>query len=461
MSFRPTKPPQSAGDEDAADPTGTSAPAADAPMNVQLTSWVHHDDPDAGDGYGTATGTELEPDTRLILEAPGLIGAARAFGRRLAQGELGNLPVLLGIIIIWSIFQFLNPRFLSPVNLTNLVLQIAAMGTISVGIVLVLLLGEIDLSVGSVSGFAAATMAVLNVQHQWAAAPSIAAAIAVGILIGAFQGAWITKLRVPSFVVTLAGLLAWQGALLYILGSTGTINISDPGIVNLTGTFFGPATSWLLAVGLLTAYVTSVGLNRLRRRTAGVPLTPWRIVIARMAALAIIVVAATITFGRDRGLPLAAVILVGFVVLFDQLTRRTRWGRHLFAVGGNAEAARRAGISVDGVRMTVFTICSAMAAIGGVLASSRLLAVNQSSGGSDLLLNAIAAAVIGGTSLFGGRGSAWSALLGAVVIGSISNGMDLLNVESSVKFMVTGAVLLAAVTIDAVSRRGRATAGRF
>jgi D-xylose transport system permease protein len=341
------------------------------------------------------------------------------------------------------------------------VLQIAAMGTISVGIVLVLILGEIDLSVGAVSGFAAATMAVLNVQHGVPAAPSIAAAILLGIVIGLFQGLWITKLRVPSFVVTLAGLLAWQGALLYVLGSTGTINLTDEGIIKLTATFFGPTISWLLAVAVLLAYASSVMVNRLQRQRAGVPLTPVRVVVFRIVALAVVVVSATVMFGRDRGVPLAAVILVGFVMFFDQLTRRTRWGRHLFAVGGNAEAARRAGISVDGIRVTVFTLCSGMAAIGGVLASSRLLAVNQSSGASDLLLNAIAAAVIGGTSLFGGRGSAWSALLGAVVIGSISNGMDLLNVESSVKFMVTGAVLLAAVTIDAVSRRGRATAGRF
>jgi D-xylose transport system permease protein len=340
-------------------------------------------------------------------------------------------------------------------------LQIAAMGTISVGIVLVLLLGEIDLSVGAVSGFAAAVMAVLNVKHGWSAPASIAAAIVVGLAIGAFQGAWITKLRVPSFVVTLAGLLAWQGALLYVLGSTGTVNITDPGIIDLTGTFFGPVVSWAIALGVLAVYIGSIALNRARRRAVGVPLTPIRVVGARFVALIVVVVLATVTFQRDRGLPLATVLLVGFVIIFDIITRRTRFGRHIFAVGGNAEAARRAGISVDGVRLMVFTLCSGMAAVGGVLAASRLFAVNQSSGGSDLLLNAIAAAVIGGTSLFGGRGSAWSALLGALVIGSIANGMDLLNVQSSVKFMVTGAVLLVAVSIDAVSRRGRASAGRF
>jgi D-xylose transport system permease protein len=400
-------------------------------------------------------------DERLIAEGPGVSGALRGFRRRLSQGELGNVPVLLGIAVIWTVFQLLNSRFLSPQNLTNLVLQIAAMGTISAGIVLVLLLGEIDLSVGSVSGFAAATMAVLNVKNGWPAFAAIGAALVVGLLIGAFQGLWITKLRVPSFVVTLAGLLAWQGALLYVLGGTGTVNISDNTIVGLTDTFFGTAASWGVAAAILVLYVGAALVNRTRRQRAGLVPMAGRVVAARAVALAFVVVAATVMFLRDRGLPLAVVLLVGFVVVLDLVTRRTRFGRHLFAVGGNAEAARRAGISVDGVRLAVFTICSGMAAVGGVLAASRLLAVNQSSGGSDLLLNAIAAAVIGGTSLFGGRGSAWAALLGALVIGSIANGMDLLSVQSSVRYMVTGAVLLAAVTIDAVSRRGRATAGRF
>jgi D-xylose transport system permease protein len=427
---------------------------------------VTETDPAVGAGQGSemAAMTDAEalaPDSRLIVEQPGLAGATRAFRRRLAQGELGNLPVMLGIFVIWTVFQFLNSRFLSPVNLTNLMLQIAAVGTISVGIVLVLLLGEIDLSVGAVSGLTAAIMAVLNVKHGWSAPAAIGAAIAAGVAIGLFQGLWITKLRVPSFVVTLAGLLAWQGALLYVLGNTGTVNITDKGITKLTSTFFGPVASWLIGIAVMVVYLGSVLLNRRRRAAVGVPLVPVRVVIVRAVAIAFVVFGAIIMFNRDRGLPLATVLLVGFVVIFDVITRRTRYGRHIFAVGGNTEAARRAGINVDWVRVSVFALCSGMAAVGGVLAASRLLAVNQSSGGSDLLLNAIAAAVIGGTSLFGGRGSAWSALLGALVIGSIANGMDLLNVQSSVKFMVTGAVLLIAVTIDAVSRRGRETAGRY
>jgi D-xylose transport system permease protein len=339
-------------------------------------------------------------------------------------------------------------------------LQIAAMGTISVGIVLVLLLGEIDLSVGAVSGFTAAIMAVLNVKHGWPAVPAMGAAILAGLAIGAFQGAWITKLRVPSFVVTLAGLLAWQGALLYVLGGTGTINLSDPGIIDLTSTFFGPVVSWIIAIGVLVAYVGAIALNRQRRRAVGVPLTPIRVVAVRAVALAVIVVGATVMFQRDRGLPLATVLLVGFVVIFDIITRRTRFGRHIFAVGGNAEAARRAGISVDGVRLAVFTLCSGMAAVGGILAASRLFAVNQSSGGSDLLLNAIAAAVIGGTSLFGGRGRVLDAILGASVITAILNGMTLLNQPQGKVYLITGAVLLLAASVDAISRRRAAASGR-
>jgi D-xylose transport system permease protein len=402
----------------------------------------------------------LAVDERVIAEKAGFRGVVSGFGRRVAQGDLGNLPVIFGIIVIWAVFQAQNSRFLSPVNITNLMLQIAAVGTISVGVVLVLLLGEIDLSVGSVSGFAAPIMAVLNVRHGWPGWLANAAALVVGLAIGLFQGSWTAKLHVPSFVVTLAGLLAFQGALLYVLGSTGTINITDSTIIGLTSTFYGPAISWTVAALLLVGFAAANVITRERRRRAGLTLEPPTSLLVRLVAVVAIVVAATITFQRDRGLPLAAVILVGFVVVFDIITRRTRWGRHIFAVGGGTEAARRAGIKVDRIKIAVFAVGSMMAAAGGVLAASRLFAVNQSSGGSDLLLNAIAAAVIGGTSLFGGRGSAWSALFGAIVIGSISNGMDLLAVQSSVKFMVTGAVLLLAVTIDAVSRRGRLSSGR-
>jgi D-xylose transport system permease protein len=404
--------------------------------------------------------TDAEVDPRLQQASPGVGGALHDLWRRLRQGELGSLPVVFGLIAVWAYFQHANSNFLSSGNLTNLMLQIASFGTISVGVVLVLLLGEIDLSVGYVSGLAAATMAVLNVKSDWPAVWAIVAGLAVGAGIGLLQGLWVTKLRVPSFVVTLAGFLAWQGALLHVLGETGSINVTDDTITALAGTFYSDAVGWALAALAIAATVLAVAMRRRRSRAAGLVGVPLRDDIFKVVVVSVGTIAAVAMFNDDRGVPLAVLIFVGFVVFFDFLTRRTVFGRHLFAVGGNAEAARRAGIRVDRVRTVVFVLASTMAAAGGILAASRLLAANQSSGSGDILLNSIAAAVIGGTSLFGGRGSAWSALLGALVIGSIANGMDLIGQESDIKFMVTGAVLLVAATIDAVSRRGRQAAGR-
>jgi D-xylose transport system permease protein len=399
-------------------------------------------------------------DPRLVADQPGLAGAWSDFRRKLSQGELGNLPVILGLAGVWIYFQIANDRFLSAENLTNLGQQIAAVGTVSIGVVLVLLLGEIDLSVGVVSGFSAVCMAVLNVRHGWPAPLAIAAAIAVGAIVGTIHGFWVTQFRVPAFVVTLAGLLAWQGGLLTVLGKQGSLNITDQGILNVANTYYSTAVTWIVAIGAIVLY-TVVSLRVRRRRAASnLPVEPMRRFLFQFLFLVAATVAASIVFTMDRGLPLAVVIFVGLVFLTDLMLRRTPFGRHVFAVGGNAEAARRAGIRVERIRLMVFTLASTLAAVGGILAASRLRAVTQSSGGNDILLDAIAGAVIGGTSLFGGRGSARSALLGALVIGSIRNGMTLLSVSSDVRFIVTGVVLLIAATIDAVSRRGRALAGR-
>lgn len=378
---------------------------------------------------------------------------ARTFGR-LGPAGLGPLPVLLGLAAIWTVFTIANPRFLSAVNLTNMMLQIAAVGTISVGIVLVLLLGEIDLSVGSVSGLAAGVMAVLSVKSELPAVLALGVGILVGVAIGAFNGFIVTRFRVHSLVVTLAGLLGFQGALLYVLGDTGTVNLRDPLITGLAGTFFAPVIGWVVAVVVVAAYAASGFLSRRGELAAGLerPIGP---LIARIVAVGVAVIVVVAVLNADRGLPLAVVIFLGFVVVFHLLTKKTQFGRYLFAIGGNEEAARRAGIKVERVKIAAFTLCSTLAAAGGILAASRLLAVNQASGSGDILLNAIAGPVIAGTSLMGGRGSIWSALLGALVIGSISNGMDLLAFDSSIKFMVTGAVLLIAATLDAVSSRRR------
>ena len=380
--------------------------------------------------------------------------------RRLIQGDLASLRVVIGLALIWAIFQFENDRFLSAQNLTNLMLQITATGLISIGVVYVLLLGEIDLSVGAVSGLAAAVMTVLNVQHGWSPYLAIAAAVAVGMAIGLLQGSLFSRFVVPSFVVTLAGLLAWQGALLQVLGQTGMINLTDPVITGLANTFYSETVGWIFAAIVIGLYGAVLLLGHRRRVAAGLDSENLAGLGLRFGLVAAITIVATAVLNSDRGVPLAVMILLAFVVGMEFVVKRTGFGRHVFAVGGNAEAARRAGIRVNGIRVAVFGISGTMAAIGGILAASRLLAVNQNSGGNELLLLAIAGPVIAGTSLFGGRGSVWTALLGALVIGSISNGMDLLALSSAVKFMVTGGVLLLAVIVDAIARQQRQGSGR-
>ena len=421
-----------------------------------------------------ADGTPENPDSPAVEEvheAPHTPTEASAFdtveehegffsgGPLAVLARIGSARVFIVLALIWVIFQTQNSNFLSAFNLTNLVLQISAVGMISIGITLILLLGEIDLSVGAVSGLCAAIMAVLQVKHGWSPYLAIAAAIAAGAAIGALNGFFVTQFGIPSFVVTLAGLLAWQGALLKVLGDTGTLNLTDPKITGLTDTFYGDLFSGILAAVVIVLFGLS-GLRERRLRTkAGLAPPSMASFIGRWIAVAGGIIAAVLILTSDRGVPLAGLILLGFCALFVFITERTVWGRHLFAVGGNDEAARRSGIPVRRLRMTVFMLASAFAAAGGVMAAARLQAVNQSSGGSDLLLLSIAGPVIAGTSLFGGRGSVWGALLGALVIGSISNGMDLLGLQSSDKFMITGAVLLAAVVLDAVIRNEREKLG--
>jgi D-xylose transport system permease protein len=393
----------------------------------------------------------------------GVAAQLRSFGKearggilgRIARGELGPLQVFVALALIWIIFQLANDRFLTAVNLTNLMLQVTAVGIISIGVVLVLLLGEIDLSIGAVSGLGAGVMAVLTAQHGWSPELAILAGLLTGTAIGLINGFFNTFFGIPSFVVTLAGLIAWQGALLLVLGDTGTINLPPSKITDLTSTFYGPGVGWTLAV-VVTAGTLAVGImERRRRQKAGLEPPALAGIVVRTVLVGAAVFIGVAILLSDRGVPLAVLILLGLTALFAFITKRTRFGRHIYALGGNAEAARRAGIRITRVRIMVFALASTFAAAGGIMAASRLIAVNQSSGSGDILLNAIAGPVIAGTSLFGGRGTVWSALLGALVIGSISNGMDLLGLESSVKFMITGGVLLAAVTLDALTRRQR------
>jgi D-xylose transport system permease protein len=383
---------------------------------------------------------------------PGLF----ARSKKALQGEdLSIFPILLGIIVVWAIFQIANYHFLSSLNLTNLMLQIAAMGTITVGIILVLLLGELDLSVGSISGLCAGVMAVLNVKAGWPGPWAVLAGILTGLLIGLLQGVLIVKIRIPAFIVTLAGMLGWSGTLLLVLGNTGTVNLRDKFILSLAGTFYPHIVGWILAAAAIIAVFVIMITGRNGRIKNGLKAQALPLLVIKGILISGVIIAAVAMMNANRGLPSAVVIFVGLVILFDIITKRTTFGRYIFAVGGNADAARRAGINVDRIRISVFTIAATMAAIGGILAASRLLAVNQASGAGDLQMDTIAAAVIGGTSLFGGVGSVWSALIGSIMIGSISNGMDLLAFPSSIKFIVTAVVLVISVTIDAVTKRKR------
>ncbi len=384
--------------------------------------------------------------------------------------DFGSFAVVVGLIIIAVIFQITNENFLSPLNLTNLMAQISAIGILSVGVILVLLIGEIDLSVGAVSGATAAIMAVLATVYRVPSVLSILIAILVGLLIGALQGFIVAKIHVPSFIVTLAGLLFWQGLQLLVLGNTGTINLRDPLIAGIANTLIPPWIGWLIGVVAVLVIIYSTFRTRSNREQAGLNLQPLSIVIGRLILISVAILFSIGLMNIDRnqqpqgqpiqGVPTSVFIFISFVVIFDVLTRFTSFGRHIYTVGGNAEAARRASIEVDNVRIWVFSLCSGIAACGGIVFASRLIAVNYGSGGGSVLLNAIAAAVIGGTSLFGGRGSTWSALLGILVIGSINNGMDLLSFPSSIKYMVTGLVLLLAVILDSVTRERRKRAGK-
>jgi D-xylose transport system permease protein len=382
-------------------------------------------------------------------------GLFSAYIDRLKSGELGALPVIFGLIVIWAVFYSQQSTFLSAFNLTNLALQISAVGIMSIGVVWVLLLGEIDLSIGSVPGLAAAVCVVSNLDGGVPGWLAIIIGLAVGAGVGLLQGLIITLLQVPSFIVTLAGLIGWQGVLLYTLGEGGTRNITDSQILALTDTFLAPVVAWPLGIALIALMIGSDHLRRIRRQRAGLVSEPLASLLIKHVVVGVAAIAAIAVFTDDRGLPLAVLIFLALVVIFDLVARRTPFGRHVFAVGGNPEAARRAGINVNRIRVMVFVMSGTFAAAGGIMLASRLLAVNQASGSGSTLLLAIAGAVIGGTSLFGGRGTIWSALLGALVLGSVANGIALLGLSSDFEFMITAAVLLAAVIVDATARRGR------
>jgi D-xylose transport system permease protein len=404
--------------------------------------------------------TDLQ-DERL-RQSYGVTGAARALVDRVRGGELGLLPVVAGLVVISTVLQILNPIFLSSTNLVNLLLECVPIGVIALGVVCVLLVGEIDLSVGSVSGLASAAVAILFVNQGLPVLVAILGAVALGSLIGWVYAQMFNRFGVPSFVITLAGLLAFVGLQLKVLGAIGSVNLPfDSGLVHFAQLAFLPA--WLayaLVVAAAVALFASGYAHARARRKAGLSDRSVRALAARSVLLLLGLGFAVWYLNRTRGVGWMFVLFVALVLLLHYALSRTKWGKSVYAVGGNVEAARRAGINVRLIYTSVFMLCTSLAAVGGVLAAARLAAANQSSGGGDVNLNAIAAAVIGGTSLFGGRGTAFAALLGILVIQSISSGLTLLNLDSSYRFMVTGAVLLLAVTLDSVARRSRKSSGR-
>ncbi len=404
----------------------------------------------------------LDRRDERLEDRSGLLGSIKAFFDRVRAGDLGSLPVVVGLIIIWTIFETLNPVFLSPNNLVNMLFDCSTTGVISLGIVCVLLVGEIDLSVGSVSGLSSAILGVLWVQMGWPVVVAMLAALVVGCLIGCMYALLFNRLGMPSFVSTLSGLLAFLGLQLYVLGPTGSINLpyGSP-LVNFGQTLVMP--SWVshaLAAlpGLLILFFGYRSAQR--RKAAGLSSRS----LGGLAIQAVVTIgvleAITSYLNASRGVPWMFGLFVGLVIAMNYAFKRTKWGRSMTAVGGNREAARRAGINVPLIYMSAFALCATFAAGGGILAAARLASSSQQAGTGDVNLNAIASAVIGGTSLFGGRGSAYSALLGIIVIQSIASGLTLLDLSSSLRYMITGCVLAVAVIVNSLARRSRVSHGR-
>ncbi|TPI49336.1 sugar ABC transporter permease [Mesorhizobium sp. B3-1-7] len=400
-------------------------------------------------------------DARVKHEA-GFGGALRAFLDRVRSGDLGSLPVIVGLVVIWTVFTSLNPVFVSSSNLVNLLFDCSTVGVIALGIVCVLMVGEIDLSVGSISGFASAMVGTLWVNQGWPVALAILAALAFGALIGSLYALLFNRLGMPSFVSTLAGLLAVLGMQLYILGSTGSINLPyGSALVDFGQLMVMPKwVSYTLAAIPGLALLISGLRTFARRRAANLSAPSVTGLIVRVVVITVGLELIVAYLNQSRGIPWMFGLFVGLVVAMNYALTRTKWGRSMTAVGGNREAARRAGIKVRAIYLSAFALCSLFAALGGVLAAARLASASQQAGTGDVNLNAIAAAVIGGTSLFGGRGSAYSALLGIIVIQSIASGLTLLDLSSSLRYMITGAVLAIAVIVDSLARRSRASHGR-
>ncbi|SDE65577.1 D-xylose transport system permease protein [Blastococcus fimeti] len=401
--------------------------------------------------------------------ADSLGASVRAYVDRVRGGDLGALPAVLGILVLGLLFFALRPEtFLTPRNMANLADQAAPIIILAMGLVFVLLLGEIDLSAGVVSGVCAAVMAKLlaDAGSPWYVA--VAAAIVTGVLIGLFTGSLVGLVGIPSFVVTLALFLGWQGFTLRLIGEGGTVPVRDPVISALSDKNLPVVLGWVLAVLVIALYAVLQLRRWSTQRSKGLAHQPLTVVLIRVGVIALVVVLVTAVMSVDRapapgvvlaGIPYAIPLVVLLLLALTFLLGRTGFGRHVYAVGGNAEAARRAGIDVTRIRVAVFVIGSTLAAVSGIVAAARLGSVAPGSGGGNALLYAVGAAVIGGTSLFGGRGRVRDAVLGGLVVAIIANGLGLLGTEAYLNFIITGGVLLLAASVDALARRRAAATG--
>lgn len=417
---------------------------------------VSENDDAAADAVDLAVSPELVSDS-----VPEYLRASVA---RIRGGNTGILPVVGGLLLVSIIFQSLNSHFLTAANLVNLLVQAALFSVLAMGEVYALLLGEIDLSIGFVAGIGGVVLAELVKPNgfDWPWWAAIAVALGVCALIGLLQGSLVTRIGLPSFIVTLAGLLFWEGVMLRILGNGGSILISDTIVNDIASGNLTPLASWIVMLVIVGAFGVMTWRRDARRRAAGLVAPPASLTALKIGAVLIGGVALVLLCNADRGrlVPIRGVpwvVLLVFVVLaaWTFVLGRTRFGRYIYAIGGNAEAARRAGVNLARIRTLAFMLCSLTAGMAGVIYVSRLRSISTALDGGTLVLYAVAAAVIGGTSLFGGRGKAVHGVLGGIVIAAIYNGMGLIGVAAPAQYMVTALVLLAAVTIDAVARRGR------
>ena len=407
-------------------------------------------------GQAEQSGAAMPPAPTTPVAPQTFAGAVTKYLR----GDLGQLPVLVTLVIVAVFFQITsNGFFFKPQNLSNLVLQIATLGTLGLASVLVLLIGEIDLSLGAVAYTCGAVTIVLSSLHGWNTFASLTAGLVAGALIGLVNGFFIAVLRVPSFIVTLAGLLGFQGVVIHLLFPQTSLLFNDVFIANLATAYVPTLVGVGLPVIAILLYVGGVLYARWQRQRTALAVPPAWTVWLRIGVIVLATGVTLALFENYYGVPQSSLILIGLIMLFWLIMRFTRFGRHVYAVGGNAEAARRAGINVTGVRIAIFMLASTLAAAGGILLASRT-AVASSDVDQTLLLSAIATAVIGGVSLFGGRGSVWAIVLGSLVIGSLANGLALLNQTTDVVYMVEGVVLIVAVTVDALARRRSAATGR-